>query len=988
MKRILLIAAGPSVIGQGAEFDYSGTQAAYALRELGHEVVVLNSNPASILTDKESSNSVYIETINLENIVSIIRREKITSILGNFGGQTALNMVLELQNNNIFDEYNLELLANSIETIENAEDREKFRNLLDKIDQPYVDSMIVNTETQARQALSNLKLPLIVRPAFTLGGSGGGRCKTEKEFFEIVKQGLNLSPVHQCLIEKDISGLKEFEFEMIRDSSGEVLSVCSLENFDPVGIHTGDSVIFSPVQTLNKKQIEILDKAAKNIVSELKILGSCNVQFAFDAKDDSYYVIEVNPRVSRSSALASKISNYPIAKISALIAAGLTLKEIKQEYKPIANYVASKMPRFPFDKFKEGNRRLGTQMKSTGEIMAFGLNLEEAMFKGLESLEFEGTEFAGINSSNLLKSIEEGNDLRFYQIIELLKRGVSSEEVALRSKIDIYFIDAIHRMNENQSRYLSGHYNFFNLDKNIYFTTSHDHENILKKEKESIVVLGSGPIRIGQGMEFDYSTVQAIQTIKEMGYEAVVINNNPATVSTDSNIADRLYFEPLVSKRVLSILEFEKPKGVILQFGGQTAINLATIFADAKIPILGTRVENMNKAEDREQFEKVLKKLKIKQPQAHVAHNKEDFKNLADKITYPVLIRPSFVIGGAAMKIVKNEKDYLKEVDHISFASPVLIDRYISGVELDLDIISDSKNIMIPGLMEHIERSGVHSGDSMAVYPSQSINQITKDRIIKSCEEIAKELKIIGLMNIQMIVHDNEVYVIEVNPRSSRTIPFISKASGLEISKIATKVILGEKLSINYGLVPSSVGVHIKAPVFSFSKLRSVDTYLGPEMKSTGEIMSSALNLDKALFKAFTSSDYKFKDSGHVLLTIANKDKEEVIDLARKIDALDYDILASENTHILLKENNIASKCIAKVGESEKDMIWAIQNIDINFIVNTVSDESKAFSDGFLIRRTAVEHGIPLFTSIDTAKALVRVLESRSSKPWRLGGKQ
>lgn len=988
MKRILLIAAGPSVIGQGAEFDYSGTQGAYTLRELGHEVVVLNSNPASILTDNDTSDTVYIENITLDNIVSIIRREKITSILGNFGGQTALNMVLELHKHNVFEEYNLELLANSIETIQKAEDREMFRDLLDKINEPYVESMIINDKTQAQEALEKLGLPLIIRPAFTLGGTGGGRCKTEKEYFEIVKQGLTLSPVHQCLIEKDISGIKEVEFEMIRDKSGQVLTICALENFDPVGVHTGDSIVFAPTQTLTDTQIKLLEDSATNIVSELKILGSCNVQFALDAVSNEYFVIEVNPRVSRSSALASKVSNYPIAKVSAQIASGLTLKEINQPHKLITDYVAAKMPRFPFDKFKEGNRTLGTQMKSTGEIMAFGATLEETMHKALESLEFEGIEFKDQGNTEILQHLETASDLRFYQIIELLKRGVSPEEISIRSKIDIFFIQAIKTMNDKQALFESGEYEFINLDKNIYFSSSIKKGEALTKEKESIVVLGSGPIRIGQGMEFDYSTVQAIQAIKEMGYEAVVINNNPATVSTDSNIADRLYFEPLISKRVLSILDFEKPKAVIVQFGGQTAINISQDLEKHHVVIAGTSIDNMNKAENRELFEKILKSLDIKQPEAHVAHNKEEFKELSSKITYPVLIRPSFVIGGAAMKIVKNEVDYLKEVNSISFASPVLIDRYISGIELDLDIISDGKRIMIPGLMEHIERSGVHSGDSMAVYPSQNINQITKDKVIETCEKIAQELNIIGLMNIQMIVHRNEVYVIEVNPRSSRTIPFISKASGIEISKIATRLILGNKLEMNYGLMPPARGVHIKAPVFSFSKLRSVDTYLGPEMKSTGEIMSSAVNLDKALYKAFLSSSYVFKETGHVLLTIANKDKEEVIELARKIDALDYDILASKNTHELLKENNIQSKSISKVGESEKDMIWAIQNLDINYIVNTVSDESKAFSDGFLIRRTAVEHGIPLFTSIDTASALVRVLESRSSKPWRLGAKQ
>ncbi|CAM3678407.1 carbamoyl-phosphate synthase large subunit [Erysipelothrix urinaevulpis] len=987
-KKILLIGSGPSIIGQGAEFDYSGTQAAKELKALGHEVVVLNSNPASILTDSTTADEIYIEAMTLENVISIVRKEKINAVLGNFGGQTALNMVLEMDKKDVFNRYNLELLSHPIHTIKKAEDREMFRDLLDSIGEPYVESQIITTAQQAKQAKTTLGLPLIVRPAFTLGGTGGGRCKTDEDYQEIVKQGLALSPLNQCLVERDISGLKEIEFEMIRDKTGAILPVCTLENFDPVGIHTGDSIVFTPAQTITHEQEMMLETSAIKIVDALGIIGSCNVQFALNPLTNQYYVIEVNPRVSRSSALASKVSDYPIASVAAQLSVGMTLSEIKQPHSKEKNYVACKMPRFPFDKFKKGDRRLGTQMKSTGEIMAFGRTLEECMYKGLASLELNDVDFKGYSDYDLLSNIEQGSDDRIYQMIELLRRGGSVEELSIRTSIDLKLIESLQKMVKKQAYYEATTPQFAAINEKTFYSFASDSKAGKKKQsnKKVIVVIGSGPIRIGQGMEFDTSSVQAVQSIQEQGYEAVIINNNPATVSTDKDIADRLYFEPLTPKHVLDVLNYEQPEGVIVQFGGQTAINLVETLSDHNIKILGTQADQMNRAEDRESFEKLLRKLNIKQPEAHIAHNQEDYLSLADRLNYPVLIRPSFVIGGASMKIIKTKEDYLVEHSELSFNKPVLIDRYISGIELDLDVISDGKNILIPGLMEHIEKSGVHSGDSMAVYPSVSLDETRQQEIVDISRKIARELKIKGLMNIQMIVQDQEIYVIEVNPRASRTIPFISKASGIDVSKLATRIAMGECLDKDYGLIKAQAGIHIKAPIFSFSKLRSVDTYLGPEMKSTGEIMSSAPTLEKALFKAFLSSGYTFKETGSVLLTIADKDKDEMLHLAKTIESLDYDLLASKNTHNYLKEHGIKSQLISKWDESNHDMKWAIESLDLNFIVNTVSDETKSFSDGFLIRRTAVEKGVPLFTSIDTARALVKVLESRSSKPWKLGG--
>ncbi|NMB18772.1 MAG: ATP-grasp domain-containing protein [Erysipelothrix sp.] len=987
MKNILIIASGPSVIGQGAEFDYSGTQAAIALRELGHKIVVINSNPASILTDQDIADSVYIEDINLDNIVSIIKRENIDSVLGNFGGQTALNMVLEMHDHDIFEKYNLDLLANSIETIRRAEDREEFRDLLKSIDEPFIDSVIVNSEEEAMSALDVLDFPLIIRPAYTLGGTGGGRVNNLEDYRSIVKQGLQLSLVHQCLIEKDLSGIKELEFEMIRDHDGDILAVCSLENFDPVGVHTGDSIVFAPVQSLDAKIVNRLENSAKKIVTELGIIGSCNVQFAYDEDLDQHYVIEVNPRVSRSSALASKVSNYPIAKVSALIASGLSLEEIDQKHEPISDYVACKMPRFPFDKFKDGNRRLGTQMKSTGEIMAFASSLQECIYKGILSLEFSSDHFKEKTNAELLKNIEVASDLRIYEIIELLERAVPVEELAVRSKIDLIYLEAMENMLVNQAEYEQADFYMHALNKNTFYSSLKASNLKINKNKDSVLVIGSGPIRIGQGMEFDYSSVQAILAIQEMGYDAVMVNNNPATVSTDDFIADRLYFEPLTIDRLMKIIEFEKPIGVMVQFGGQTAINLAQKLSERGVNILGTSLENMNRAEDRELFEKCLRKLNIRQAEAYLAHDACEYMSFMDVLDYPVLIRPSFVIGGASMKIIKNKDDYRNELSSLSFRSPVLIDRYISGIELDLDLISDGHNILIPGLMEHIEKSGVHSGDSMAVYPSQSISKQIKREIEEIARTLARELKIVGLMNMQMIVSGDDIYVIELNPRASRTVPFISKASNYDLSKKAARIILGEKLDQDYGLLEESSLVHIKAPIFSFSKLRSVDTFLSPEMKSTGEVMASDQSLNKALYKAFLSSSYKFKKGRYVLLTIADKDKDDLVNLARKIEDLDYDILASENTYEFLRNNGIKSRKIPKIGESEQDMIWAMEHLDIDFIVNTVSNESKSFSDGFIIRRNAVERGLPLFTSIDTARALVTVLESRMIKPLKLGGK-
>lgn len=1048
ISKILVIGSGPIIIGQAAEFDYAGTQACLALREEGYEVVLVNSNPATIMTDREIADKVYIEPITYEFLARILRKEQPDAILPTLGGQTGLNMAMELSKSGILEELGIELLGTKLSAIDQAEDRDLFKQLMEDLNQPIPESTIINTVDAAVDFANEIGYPVIVRPAFTLGGTGGGMCNNEEELRQIAENGLTLSPVTQCLIERSIAGFKEIEYEVMRDSADNAIVVCNMENFDPVGIHTGDSIVFAPSQTLSDIEYQMLRDASLSIIRALKIEGGCNVQLALDPNSFNYYVIEVNPRVSRSSALASKATGYPIAKLAAKIAVGLTLDEMKNpvtgttyaEFEPALDYVVAKIPRWPFDKFETGERLLGTQMKATGEVMAIGRNIEESLLKAVRSLEIgcihvEVPELSQVDDALLMNRIVKAQDDRLFYLAEALRRGFTIEELHQMTKIDLFFLDKLLHIIEIEQQLketikdvdtlrLAKQNGFadkkiaelwqmtmeevrqFRLANQIkpvykmvdtcaaefesstpYFYSTYEFENeSIRSPKDSVLVLGSGPIRIGQGVEFDYATVHSVKAIQKAGYEAVIMNSNPETVSTDFSISDKLYFEPLTIEDVLNVIELEQPIGVIVQFGGQTAINLAEQLVKNGVNILGTQIEDLDRAENRDLFEQALKDLNIPQPPGDTATNKAEAVEIAKRIGYPVLVRPSYVLGGRAMEIVQNQadlEDYMENAVKASPEHPVLVDRYLVGKECEVDAISDGKNVLIPGIMEHIERAGVHSGDSMAVYPPQTLSPEQIQTIEDYTKRLAIDLNCVGMMNIQFVIHDDQVYVIEVNPRASRTVPFLSKVTGIPMAQVATRAILGEDLAeMGYpnGLYPTSENVHIKAPVFSFTKLLKVDTYLGPEMKSTGEVMGSDKNLEKALYKAFEASGLHIPSFGTVLFTIADDSKEEALSLAKRFVEIGFSILATSGTAKYFEQNGIKCKTVAKIHQaSEKHVIDYIRDGSLQMVINTMDkNRQNNAEDGFHIRRESVEHGVPLFTSLDTADAILKVMESQA----------
>lgn len=1047
IKKIMVIGSGPIIIGQAAEFDYAGTQACLALREEGYEVVLVNSNPATIMTDKEIADKVYIEPITLEFVSRILRKELPDAIVPTLGGQTGLNMAMELAASGILDELEIELLGTKLSAIDQAEDRDLFRQLMHDLNEPVPESDIVHTVEEAVAFSEKIGFPLIVRPAFTLGGTGGGICNNLKELKEIVTNGLKLSPATQCLVEMSIAGYKEIEYEVMRDSADNAMVVCNMENIDPVGIHTGDSIVVAPSQTLSDYEYQLLRDSSLKIIRALGIEGGCNVQLALDPNSFNYYIIEVNPRVSRSSALASKATGYPIAKLAAKIAVGLTLDEMKNpvtgttyaQFEPALDYLVAKIPRWPFDKFEHGERKLGTQMKATGEVMSIGRNIEEALLKAVRSLEIgtihiETPEANAVSDEDLVGKIINAQDDRLFYLIEGIRRGYSIQDLAELTKIDLFFLDKLLHIVEIEQDLKDHPYDLTSLEnakkngfsdvavakfwetdalrireirkenglvpvykmvdtcagefesKTPYFYSTYEQENeSIVSKKESVLVLGSGPIRIGQGVEFDYATVHSVKAIQKCGYEAIIMNSNPETVSTDFSISDKLYFEPLTLEDVMHVIDLEQPKGVIVQFGGQTAINLAEPLTKLGVPILGTTVEDLDRAENRDLFEQALKSIDIPQPLGDTARSEAEAVTIANRIGYPVLVRPSYVLGGRAMEIVENQKDlenYMRNAVKASPEHPVLVDRYLLGKECEVDAISDGTDVLIPGIMEHIERAGVHSGDSMAVYPPQNLSQKIQDTIADYTKRLALGLNCIGMMNVQFVIFEEQVYVIEVNPRASRTAPFLSKVTGIPMAQVATNVILGKSLKeqgYKDGLYPESTKVHVKAPVFSFAKLLSVDTNLGPEMKSTGEVMGTDSTLEKALYKAFEGSNMHLADHGTALFTIADEDKVESGELAKRFLAIGYQLVATSGTAKYLNQEGILVKEINKITEDEElTVLDVIREGKVQVVVNTMGRDKEVQSDGFQIRREAVEQGVPLFTSLDTTSAILKVLESRS----------
>lgn len=1044
IKSILVIGSGPIIIGQAAEFDYAGTQACLALKEEGYRVVLVNSNPATIMTDTEIADAVYIEPLTLEFVSRVIRKEHPDALVPTLGGQTGLNLAVQLAKSGILDECGVEILGTKLSAIEKAEDRDLFRTLMNELGEPVPDSAIVHNLEEAYRFVNEIGYPVIVRPAYTLGGTGGGICHNEEDLIEIITSGIKNSPVGQCLLEKSIAGFKEIEYEVMRDANDNAIVVCNMENIDPVGIHTGDSIVVAPSQTLSDREYQLLRNVSLKIIRALGIEGGCNVQLALDPYSFNYYIIEVNPRVSRSSALASKATGYPIAKLAAKIAVGLTLDEMMNPvtgktyacFEPALDYIVTKIPRWPFDKFESANRVLGTQMKATGEVMAIGRTFEESLLKAIRSLEakiyhFELKNADEVDNALLEKRIRKAGDERLFYIAEALKRGYSIEIIHDWSKIDLFFLKKFEGIIVFEAELAAAPFSFevgktakekgfsdyaiaekwntsekevynwrlangivpvyktvdtcaaeFESETPYFYGTYEEENESVVTSKKSVVVLGSGPIRIGQGIEFDYATVHSVWAIKEAGYEAIIINSNPETVSTDFSISDKLYFEPLTIEDVMHIINLEKPEGVIVQFGGQTAINLAAQLVERGVKILGTTLENVDRTEDRDKFEQALSILNIPQPKGKTALTVDEAVKVATDIGYPVLVRPSYVLGGRAMEIVNKEEEliyYMKNAVKIN-SDPILIDRYLTGKEIEVDAISDGKDVLIPGIMEHIERAGVHSGDSIAVYPTQKISETVKGKLISYTEKLAKGLQIIGLFNIQYVVtEDEEVFVLEVNPRSSRTVPFLSKITNVPMANLATKVILGQTLAeLGYetGLVPEKDGVFVKVPVFSFEKLRRVDITLGPEMKSTGEVMGKDITFEKALYKGFVASGMKIHKSGTVLLTIADKDKKESLQLAKRFSAIGYQLLATSGTAQFLKLNNIPVKVVEKIDSNDSNLLDVIRKGEAQLVINTFTRGKQPMSDGFKIRRESVENGIPCLTSLDTAEAILRVIES------------
>ncbi len=1047
LKRILVIGSGPIVIGQAAEFDYAGTQACLALKEEGYEVILCNSNPATIMTDPAIADKVYMEPLNLEYIAKIIRYERPDAILPGIGGQTGLNLAMQLEKKGVLKECRVELLGTSSESIERAEDRELFKELCIELGEPVIPSQIANSAEEGIAAAENIGFPLVVRPAFTLGGTGGGFADDMDELMPILKNALTLSPVHQVLIEKSVKGFKEIEYEVIRDANDTAITICNMENVDPVGIHTGDSVVVCPSQTLTNKEYHMLRDSALKIIRALKIEGGCNVQFALDPKSFKYYLIEVNPRVSRSSALASKASGYPIARVSAKISVGMRLDEIHIAntlacFEPSLDYVVTKLPRFPFDKFTDANNSLSTQMKATGEVMSIGRTMEESLLKGIRSLEIGvyhlyDPKFDDKDTKELMDYIRIGTDDRIYAIAELLRRGVEKEDIAKASLIDILFIrvfakivsiekelDKVKDCSPSERKdilYMAKREGFSDIEiarrwgitphqvfderkaSNIfpvykmidtcasefesyipYFYSTYEEENESKvSDCKKIIVLGSGPIRIGQGVEFDYSTVHAVKTIQQAGYQAIIINNNPETVSTDYTTSDKLYFEPLCIEDVMNIIEMEKPDGVIATLGGQTAVNLAEPLNEYNVHIIGTDCEGIDRAENRDSFEKVLIDLGIPQPKGEAVTSIEAGVEAAERIGYPVLVRPSFVLGGRAMQIVAKEADlrhYLKTAVEIDEDKPVLVDKYIKGKEVEIDGVCDGVNVFVPGIMELVERTGVHSGDSMSVYPPFSLSDKVKGKILEYAKMLGLGIGIKGLFNVQFIVDDkDDVYIIEVNPRSSRTVPFISKATGYQIADIATNVMLGETLCEQgiFTLYPKEKNRwYVKAPAFSFSKLHGMDSYLSPEMKSTGEAIGYDDRLHRAMYKALIATGIKLKNYGTVIVTLADEDKDETLPLIKRFYDMGFNIEATIGTAKFLKEHGIKTRILRKLSEGSDEILRAIRAGYVSYVINTRAILSGVhYEDGVAIRQCATENNITMFTSLDTVRVLLDVLE-------------
>ena len=1043
INRVLVIGSGPIVIGQAAEFDYSGTQACRALREEGIEVVLINSNPATIMTDKQSADKVYIEPITLETVKKIIIKEKPDGVLASLGGQTGLNIAVELADCKILEELGIKLLGTSLESIKKAEDRELFKKTMQDIGEKIPLSKVVTDLKNAVEFAGEVGFPIIIRPAYTLGGSGGGIANNMEEFQYICGAGLGLSMIHQVLLEQSVAGWKEIEYEVVRDNKDNSVIICNMENFDPVGVHTGDSIVVAPCQTLSDIEIRMLKRASLKIIRALDIKGGCNIQFALNPDSFEYVVIEVNPRVSRSSALASKATGYPIARIASKIAVGLNLDEIENPitqdtyacFEPVIDYVVTKVPRWPFDKFIDADRSLGTQMKATGEVMAIGRTFEESILKAIDSLDIKMNYQLGLSLfenktvEQLLDFIRIPSDERIFAICKVLQKGISADKVVNITKIDEFFIRKLKKIVKLAEEIKNSgiawlDYDLYTKAKRMgfgdsyianlvnvpletilalrdrfairpvyrvvdtcagefkamtpyYYSTYGEKDDVPSSDQKRIMVIGSGPIRIGQGIEFDYCSVHSVKTLGLLGFESIIVNNNPETVSTDFDTSDKLYFEPLTKECILDIIHREKPLGVIVQFGGQTSINLAQTLADEGVNILGTSVKSIDIAEDRDKFLDLSQKLGILLPEGKTAFSFEAAMLIAEEIGYPVLVRPSYVLGGRAMEGVYNDEsleEYMKRAAYISTEHPVLIDKYIVGKEVEIDGLCDGDSVLISGIMEHIEKAGVHSGDSISIYPPQSLDKETKNKIVDYSTRLAKALKIIGLFNIQFVIdHSNRVYVIEVNPRASRTIPVMSKATGIPMIDVATKLILGYKMEdLGYapGLYKESEYTVVKAPVFSFSKLATVDTFLGPEMKSTGEVMGVSKDYHIALFKALTASGLKIPSGGNVLLSIANRNKKESVELAQTLHALGFNLMASEGTYMNLSAMGIDVEMVPDNG-----VIPLIRSNKISLVINTPTIGKHPKRSGFILRRTATEYNIPCITSLDTARSMISILE-------------
>lgn len=1045
IKKVLVIGSGPIIIGQAAEFDYAGTQACRALKEEGIEVVLINSNPATIMTDKDIADKVYIEPLTVPVVKSLIIKEKPDSILPTLGGQNALNIAMALADEGFLEKHNVQTIGTSTDTIKQAEDRLEFKNLMENINEPCASSIVVNHVDDAVAFADTIGYPVVVRPAYTLGGSGGGIATTKKELQEICSNGLRLSRVNQCLIERCIAGWKEIEYEVMRDGAGNCITVCNMENLDPVGVHTGDSIVVAPSQTLSDKEYQMLRTSALNIISSLNIKGGCNVQYALHPESFEYCVIEVNPRVSRSSALASKATGYPIAKLAAKIALGYTLDEIVNvvtgktyaSYEPTLDYIVCKIPKWPFDKFVDASRELGTQMKATGEVMSICNNFEGALMKALRSLEqnlyyLHLDSLASLDREALKNKLKDVDDQRIFVIAQSLRQGITPKEINEITKIDLWFIDKIQLLIEMEIRLKVEKFDAELLkaakrlqfpDKVIAKLTNKTEQEIhemrkqndiravykvvdtcaaefdastpyyysihggvnevnIQSDKKKIMVLGSGPIRIGQGIEFDYCSVHCVWALRNAGYETIIVNNNPETVSTDFDIADRLYFEPLTAEDVESIVDIEKPDGAIVQFGGQTAIKLTQALMDMGVTILGTSADNVDAAEDRERFDEILDKCGIDRPKGSTVFTVEDAIKVANRLEYPVLVRPSYVLGGAGMEIALNDGDLKKfmSIIHRQYQEhPILIDKYLAGKEVEVDAICDDNGVLIPGIMEHVERAGVHSGDSISVYPTQKIKAEIKDVIVDYTERLAKALDVKGLINIQFIVYEDEVYVIEVNPRSSRTIPYISKVTDIPVVDIATQVIMGKSIKsqgYNYGLVPEKETIAVKMPVFSFEKIKGAEITLGPEMKSTGEVLGISTNFDEAIYKAFIGTGINLPKRKNIICTIKDSAKEEFLPIAKQYHKFGYDLYATEGTYNFLKEHDVPVSQVNRI-HAKSNTLFDLMLTDTVDLVIDIPTRSGVLKDGFLIRRFAVETGIPIFTSLDTAQALINSLEKR-----------